>query len=157
MFAWYPIQDPQSNLQIWASRMHKNSSRIAPVSAIHRTSSIQRHQRSLSDILSNTHTGVPSRWCLLAWRSPPPETSPDRYSDTDHSHSKSSASAMQTLFEPRFRYSRSTDAGQQKQTEQYRTDLSDPDDRELHVYGWKNNRLSFEPLEKPTLGLSLMA
>jgi flavin-dependent thymidylate synthase len=80
MYAYCPIHSQQNNLPIWVSQMRRNSLRIAPVSAIPATSSIQRHQRSLYDILLNTHTGVPWKWSQPVSKLPQPETLPDKYS-----------------------------------------------------------------------------
>jgi hypothetical protein len=158
MFAWYPIQDPLRNLATTVSRMRRTSWPFAPVSATLAISSTQTQAKDSSDISSNTSTGHPWRWFRPASKSQPRETSPDRCCGTDRSHSRSSASDTQTLFET---LSLSFD------TQGYRTPLTDrivsnlisatQSTENCLIYGVKNNSVSLEPLEKPTLGLSLMA
>ena len=156
MFGWYPIHDPQRNLSSTVSRMRRNSSRIAPVSVTHQTNSTKRHQRSLSDILSNTHTGVPSRWSLFAWKSPRPETSPDRSSGIEVSASKNSHSDMLILSMILLSSLEKHGCRTQKTDRTVSNWIGrTPNIENWHVYGWKNNKMSLEPVEKPTLGLSI--
>ena len=97
MLNFYPIVNLQTNLEIWASEMRRNSLRIAPVSAIPPISSTQIHQTNLSDTWSSTNTGAHSKWCQPVSKLPQPETLPDRSYDTEVSVSKSSVSDMLTL------------------------------------------------------------
>ena len=62
MLNFYPIPSQQVNLETWASRMHRNSLRIVPVSAIPATNLTPKHQRNSSDTWSNTNTGAHSKW-----------------------------------------------------------------------------------------------
>ena len=97
MFGYYPIHNQQRDLEIWVSRMHRNSLRIAPVSAILPINSTQIQAKSSSDTWSNTNTGAHLKWSPPVSKSPQPETLPDKSCDTEASASKSSVSDMLTL------------------------------------------------------------
>ena len=83
MLNFYPIHNQQANLETWASRMHKNSLRIAPVSAIPAISSIQKHPRNSSNTSSNISTGAHLKWSQPVLKSQQPETLPDKSLDTE--------------------------------------------------------------------------
>ena len=157
MFAWFPIVDPLRNLAPTVLKMRRTSWPFAPVCQTHPINSIQKQAKNSSDISFGTSTGRHSKWFRHAWKSPPPETSRDRCSGTDRSRSKSSASDTPTLLET---LSSSFDQ------HGCRTPLTDrivsnlilatQSTEKSLIYGVKNNRMSYEPLEKPTVGLYLM-
>jgi len=158
MFAWFPIQDPQRNLPNTVSRMRRTSWPFAPVSATPAISSTQTHQRDSYDISYDINTGRPWRWFPPAWKSQPPETSRGRCSGTGASRSRSSASDTQTLFEI-LSSSFDTHGCRTAQTDRIVWNLISgiQNTENSLIYGLKNNKMSLEPLEKPTVGLSLMA
>ena len=153
MFVWYPIHNQHKSLQIWASQMRRNSLRIAPVSPTQAISSIQRHQKSLYDILLNTHTGHPLKWFRPALKSQPPEISQDRSYAIDHSPSKSSVSDMLTLLKTSRSYCEKHD---------FKTQRTDKTVSKRAIKSYRENgnldktMLSAKP-EWPTNGLSIMA
>ena len=158
MFGWYPIQDPQRNLKSTVSQMRRSSSRIAPVSATHQTSSTKTHQSGSSDISYDINTGVRSRWFRPALRSPPPETSPGRCYATDRFRSRSSANDMQILHEIWILSTVNPDSKMPRiDRPVFQWICATVNTASWHVYGWNGNKVSLEPLEKPTLGLSVMA
>ena len=97
MLNFYHIVNPQTNFEIWASEMHRNSLRIAPVSAIPPISSTQIHQTNLSDTWSSTNTGAHSKWSQPVSRLPQQEILPDRSLDIAASASKNLVNDMLTL------------------------------------------------------------
>ena len=97
MFDCSVTANPQKNLKTLASQMHRNSLRIAPVSATHQTNSTQTHQKNSSDTWSNTNTGAHSKWSQPVSKSPQPEILHDRSSDIVASAFKNSVSDMLTL------------------------------------------------------------
>ena len=117
MFDYSATVNPQRNSQILASQMHRNSLRIAPVSAIPPINSTQIHQKNLSDTWSNTNTGVHSKWSPPVSKLPPQEILHDRSSDIVASAFKNSVSDMLTLSRPVVCTARSTKARSKKQTE----------------------------------------
>ena len=158
MFGWYPTVDPQRNLASTVSRMRKSLSPTAPVSAIQATNSTRRPHSGSSDISYDINTGALSRWFRPASRSPRPETSPGRSSGTGASASRSSASDMRILHEI---WTLSSENPDSKTPIIARPVLpwicATLTTENSHVYGWKNNKMWLEPLEQPTLGLSITA
>jgi len=158
MFAWYPTVNPLVNLDTWASKMRRNLSRIAPVSAIPPISSTPRHPRNSYDTWCDTNTGHHLKWYQPVSKSPPHETSQDRYSDTDHSHSKNSVSDMLTLLETSRSFVEKHDCKIQKidRTQLGSTSIMTSTSTSRRV-GKTYNEISSLSLEKPTNGLSVKA
>ena len=158
MFAWYPIQDPQRNLPHRASRLRWISWPFAPVSAIPRINSTQKHQNDSYDTLCSINTGVPWKWFRPVLRSPLHAISRGKSSGTGVSHSKNSHSAMPILLEILRLISEKPDCRTleiDKTVSRWITAIQTTEN--LLVYGKSGNRLLLEPVEKPTIGLSLTA
>jgi len=94
MFDYSAIVNPPRNLQTLASQMHRNSLRIAPVSAIPPINSTQTHQKNLSDTWSNTNTGHHSKWSLPVSKSLQLEILLDKSCVTEVSVSNNFLNAM---------------------------------------------------------------
>jgi hypothetical protein len=158
MFVCYPTANPQWNTEIWASQMHRNSLRIAPVSAILPTNSTLKHQKNSSDTWSGTNTGRHWKWSQPVAKSPPQEISQDKYLDTEVSHSKSSASDMLTLLETSVSFVEKHDCKTQKidKTASHLTPMM-PIIESWNANGSISSMKLYEPHEMPTVGLSLTA
>ena len=117
---------------IWGSRMLRNSSRIAPVSATLAINSTQTHQKNLSDTWSNTNTGHHSKWSQPVSKLPQPEILPDRSLDTEVFHSKSSVSDMLTLLKISRLFIEKLLQDPKNRQNSVELDLVDADQRELN-------------------------
>ena len=96
MFDYSVTPNLHRNLHTWASKMRRNSLRIAPVCPIQAINLTPKHRQNSSDTSSNTSTGHHLKWSAPASKSQLPETSQDRSLDTEASASRSSANAMLT-------------------------------------------------------------
>ena len=158
MLISFPTHSPQVDLKIWASRMLRNSSRNAPVSATLAINSTQTHQKNLSDTWSNTNTGHHSKWSQPVSKLPQPETLPDRSLDTEVFHSKSSVSDMLTLLKISRLFIEKHGFKIQRTDKTQSNLISSMQTKENSTtYGLRNSKKLYENPDTYTSGLSLTA
>src|SRR6056300_1301645 len=88
------VESTVANLHRRGLTISKTSSRMPPVSPIHRTKLTPKQQESYLTISSSTNTGHHSKWHQPALKSKQPEISHDSYYVIDRFHFKSFLSGM---------------------------------------------------------------
>ncbi len=158
MYVSSATHNQQQNLQTWVSTMRRNSLRIAPVSQTQATNLTPKHQKNSFDTWLNTPTGRPLKWYKRVLKLQPQETLQDKFFDTEVLPSKSLVNDTLTLQKILTSSLEKHDCRTQKTDKivsnwTYLILVKESS----HVYGKKNNKMLLEPLERPTLGLCLMA